>query len=195
MSALARRVRLMLGRAVVTVVKDALKLQGLQLTALSGETLDDVERFEDYGLTSKPLTGAEAVIASLGGSRDHAIAVAVTDRRYRPRGVLADGDVALYTNSDTPTAAHASAAHRLALVSSGKKIVGRGDEVSLKVGSATVTITGTSVKLEHGSSVIELTSSGITIDGTTVNIQAKGDYKAHTHGGVQSGGSQTLGVT
>jgi phage baseplate assembly protein V len=194
-SALARAVRLMVGRAVLSLVKDSLKMQGVQLTALSGETLDDVERFEDYGLTSKPVAGAEAVIASVGGVRDHAVVVALADRRYRPRGVMADGDVALYTKDDTPTAAHASAAHRLALVASGKKIVGRGDEISLKVGSATLTITASSLKLEHGSALVEITSSGVTINGTTVNIQAKGDYKAHTHGGVQAGGSQTLGVT
>jgi hypothetical protein len=117
--------------------------------------------------------------------------------------VLGAGDVALYTDQDSETAAHASAAHRLALESSGKKILGRGDEIDLKVGSARVKLTGSEVRLEFGSATIVLNSSGIaingsaqvTVDGTTVNIQAKGDYKAHTHGGVQAGGSQTLGVT
>lgn len=95
--ALARRVRMLLSRAVVTLVNDALKIQGLQLTVLDSETVQ-VQRFQQYGLTSVPLAGAEAIVGSIGGVRSHLVALAVDDGRYRLAN-LQPGEVALYDNS------------------------------------------------------------------------------------------------
>lgn len=93
---LVRRVRLMVGRAVLYLVDDARKLQELQVEALRGEVLAGVERFQQYGFSSNPLPGAEVLLLCVGGSRSHAIAAAVDDRRYRPTD--ADpGEVRLYT--------------------------------------------------------------------------------------------------
>lgn len=94
---LRKRIALMISRAVVSLVKDSFAMQGLQVQALAGEVLDDIERFQNYGFTSVPLAGAEAIILSLGGHRDHAVAIAVDDRRYRKKN-LAPGEVALYTD-------------------------------------------------------------------------------------------------
>jgi phage gp45-like len=44
-----------------------------------------------------PLAGAEAAVLFVGGIRDHALVVAVDDRRYRKTG-LQPGEVALYTD-------------------------------------------------------------------------------------------------
>jgi phage baseplate assembly protein V len=96
MGRLARRLRLLAARAVVKVVNDALKAQGLQVTLLAGEVADGVERVQEYGFTSVPEAGAEAVVLAIGGNRGHLVAVAVDDRRYRKKG-LAAGEVALYT--------------------------------------------------------------------------------------------------
>ncbi|MGE4406036.1 phage baseplate assembly protein V [Pseudomonas sp.] len=92
---LARRVRLMARRAVVKLVYDDVKMQELQLAIFSGEVRDRVERWEDYGLTSHPIPGAEALVLALGGSTDHSAVVKVGDRRYRLVN-LAEGEVALY---------------------------------------------------------------------------------------------------
>ncbi len=92
---MARRIRLLASRAVVRMINDAGGLQGVQITLLADETRDQVERFQNYGLTSHPLPGAEGVAVSLGGSRDHLVAIVVDDRRYRLKG-LAAGEVALY---------------------------------------------------------------------------------------------------
>ncbi len=91
---LARRVRLMVGRGVLALVNDALKMQSVQVQLLSGE-VRDMERFQDYGFTSVPHAGAEVLAAFVGGNRDHGIAVKVDDRRYRLKA-LANGEVALY---------------------------------------------------------------------------------------------------
>lgn len=92
-----RRVMLMVNRAVVSLVNDALRMQGLQVHVLQGEVRDGVERFQEYGFTSVPLPGAEAVMVSVAGNHDHGIVIAVDDRRYRLTG-MQGGEVALYTD-------------------------------------------------------------------------------------------------
>ncbi|HDS8578265.1 TPA: phage baseplate assembly protein V [Klebsiella variicola] len=107
-----RRLRLMIGRAVITIVNDSLKEQNLQVTSLDGEPLDDVERPQNYGQFSVPLAGAEAIVLSLGGDTDSAVAVVVEDRRYRPTG-LAAGDSGIYHYEG----------HRIRLTKDGRAIV------------------------------------------------------------------------
>ena len=92
---LATRVANMVSRAVVQLPDDTAKLQLLQLSVGPDETRDRCERFQEYGLTSVPLEGAEAVVLFPNGRRDHGLVVAVADRRYRLAG-LSPGDVALY---------------------------------------------------------------------------------------------------
>lgn len=93
---LARRIRLMAGRAVVHLVNDALKVQGMQIGVLADETAN-VQRFQEYGFTSNPLAGAEAVMLCMAGVRSHGIVIATEDGRYRLKN-LAPGEVALYTD-------------------------------------------------------------------------------------------------
>lgn len=92
-----QRLQLMVGRAVVSLVKDGLKLQHLQVTLLADEVRDEVERFQQYGFTSHPHPGAEALVVCVAGNRDHAVVVAVDDRRYRLKS-LQQGEVAIYTD-------------------------------------------------------------------------------------------------
>ncbi|MCP1375398.1 phage baseplate assembly protein V [Dyella lutea] len=94
--ALARRIRMAIGRGVVRLVNDTLMVQGLQVTVLDGETAN-VQRFQEYGYTSVPLSGAEAILASIAGVRSHLVAIAVDDGRYRLKN-LHSGEVALYTD-------------------------------------------------------------------------------------------------
>lgn len=92
---LQRRVALMVSRAVIMMVNDTLKMQGVQVNLMADVTRDGVERFQEYGFTSNPHPGAEAVVVSVGGNQDHGIVIAVDDRRFRLTG-LAEGEVALY---------------------------------------------------------------------------------------------------
>lgn len=89
------RVRGMVARAIVRLVDDARRAQELQLELLAGESQDAVERFQNYGLTSAPHPGAEALVVFAGGLRSHGVVLAVEDRRYRLTG-LAQGEVALF---------------------------------------------------------------------------------------------------
>ena len=92
---LQRKVQLMLARAVLTLIDDAHGLQLLQAVVNKGDLWDGVQRIQEYGFTSVPLPGAEAVIVAIGGLRANGVALAVDDRRYRLQG-LPGGAVALY---------------------------------------------------------------------------------------------------
>lgn len=95
---LKNRVANMVARAVVSAIDDSKKIQLVQLDLLEGETRNEVERFQNYGFTSKPRSGAEAVVLFVGGRRDHGLAIAVDDRRYRFIN-LSDGEVAVYNDT------------------------------------------------------------------------------------------------
>lgn len=63
---IGRRLRLLVDRAVVRIVTDSLGRQNLQIQSLADSTNDDVERFQNYGLTSVPPVGSEALILAVG---------------------------------------------------------------------------------------------------------------------------------
>lgn len=92
---LQRRLRLIADRAIVTLVNDSLQRQGLQLKVLADESADDVERFQNYGHTSVPPEGAEAIVLGLGGARAGLVAIAVEHKGSRPKDLEA-GDSCLY---------------------------------------------------------------------------------------------------
>lgn len=87
-------------RAIVRLVNDARQIQAVQLELLKDETHDDIERVQNYGFTSNPLEGAQAVVLHVDGRRDHSIAIVVEDRRYRLTG-LAGGEVAMFDQTGT----------------------------------------------------------------------------------------------
>ncbi len=93
--ALTRRVRLTVARGVLHLVNDALKVQTMQVEFLSGEVRDNIERMQNYGMTSVPLAGMEPVAVFVGGDRSNGVVIAVGDRQYRLNS-LRTGEVTLY---------------------------------------------------------------------------------------------------
>lgn len=142
-----RRVMNALARAVVTQVLDEGGLQRLQVSLLTDETKDGVERFQQYGLTSHPHDGAEAVTLFVGGNRDHALVIAVDDRRYRLKGLKA-GEVALYDDQGQKIVLHRDrievTAPKVVVLSDdvhlgaegGRRVARIGDRVNVGAGSS-----------------------------------------------------------
>lgn len=89
--------RNLVSRGVVTRTDDAPKMQTLQITLLEGEVQEGAERFQQYGLTSRPREGAEALCVFVGADRSHPVVLAVDDRRFRITA-LSPGEVCLYTD-------------------------------------------------------------------------------------------------
>ncbi|EYU13602.1 phage baseplate assembly protein V [Photorhabdus aegyptia] len=94
-ASLQRRVRLLISRGVVNIVNDSLKRQNLQVSLLADEAADDVERFQNYGHSSVPPVGSEAIVLSVSGVRQHLVAIAVDNKNSR-MGKLKAGDSTLY---------------------------------------------------------------------------------------------------
>lgn len=106
----------MIARAVVKLVDDKSLLQQLQLEVLDGEVLDDCPRFQQYGFTSHPFAGTEAIVLFLNGDRSQPVVIALDDMGSRPAD-FEEGEVGLYTdedNSDTPDDKDARFFHKLA---------------------------------------------------------------------------------
>lgn len=91
------RVYTMITRAVIETANDAGGMQLLKLALLAGENDDDVERFQNFGFTSVPPDGSEALALAVGGNREHLIVIAADDRRVRIKG-LEKGESAFYND-------------------------------------------------------------------------------------------------
>lgn len=122
---LLRKIHGLAARCVLRLVSDGLKMQAVQVGLLDEETADDVERFQNYGLTSVPLPGAEGVALFLGADRAHGVIIAMDDRRYRLKG-LEGGEVALYSLDDQEPAGHRIVLRR------GGVIEVRGDVIDMR---------------------------------------------------------------
>jgi phage baseplate assembly protein V len=94
---LHRRVMNMVSRGVIDSTNDIAGIQRQDLSLLQDEAKTSVERFQDYGFSSHPLRGSEAITLFFGGGRDHGIILACDDRMFRIRG-LAEGEVAIYSD-------------------------------------------------------------------------------------------------
>lgn len=92
---LRHRLNMVVARMVLDAVSDAAQRQGMRVTVLADEVLDDIEHFQPGGLTHVPLKGAEGVLVCVGGQRGHAIALGVANRDARPTG-LQPGETGLY---------------------------------------------------------------------------------------------------
>lgn len=102
---LGRAIHGMAARCVLRLASDGLKMQACQVGLLDEETADNVERFQNYGLTSVPLPGAEGVCLFIGGDRGHGVIIAMDDRSYRLKP-LEGGEVALYSVDDQEPHGH-----------------------------------------------------------------------------------------
>ncbi|MEI8607805.1 phage baseplate assembly protein V [Enterovibrio sp. Hal110] len=90
-----RRLQLMVDRAVLRIVSDSTQRQQLQIQTLAGETDSDIERWQNYGHTSVPPTGSEAITLALNGNRSNLIVICAEDKGVRLKD-LQPGDSALY---------------------------------------------------------------------------------------------------
>lgn len=138
------RVRGMVARAIVRLVDDARQAQELQIELLEGESQDAVERFQNYGLTSVPHVGAEALVVFAGGLRSHGVVLAVEDRRYRLTG-LENGEVALFDDLGNV----------------------------IKLGREAISVTATT-KLMVDAPTVEVTADSVTVTSDNIQLGGSG---------------------
>jgi phage gp45-like len=92
-----QRIEMMLVKALVERVVDSDEIQLVKISGLAGETMEGIERLQNYGLSSSPPAGeAEALVGFLNGNRDHGVVIVCDSGAYRVLN-LKDGEVALYS--------------------------------------------------------------------------------------------------
>ncbi len=84
-------------RGILEATKDGQGIQLVKTTLLAGETREDMERAQNYGLTSHAPDGSEVTALFVSGNREHGIIITCENRTFRLKS-LAKGEVALYTD-------------------------------------------------------------------------------------------------
>lgn len=172
---LQSRVLLMIGRGVLKAVSDNSNAQLCQVSLLDGELKSNVERVQNYGVTSVPPEGALATVLFVGGDRSNGLIIAAEDRKIRVKGLKA-GEIAIYTDE-------------------GDEIyLKRGNEIAFKTKTMTVSaqsavdITAPSITLNGAVSISETLDVTQDITSKAEVADKKGDlttirsiFDAHTH--------------
>ena len=148
-----------------------------EIELLDGDVRQPVEHFEPYGFTSEPLQDAEALAVSLGGDRDHTIALVATDRRYRPVN-LKDGEVVVFDDLG----------RKVFLSRDGIKVEGVASPVTVKTTASVLVdapLTKCTGNLEVGGNIVaggEVKDKG----GSFSMSGMRATYNSHTHNGGSS---------
>lgn len=162
----------MLGKAVLRALSDTGPRQSMQIEVTKGELIDDVERMQQYGMSSvPPISGTDCLVAFLGGDREQGIIIAAENRKLRVKG-LKSGEVAIYDDLGNVV------------------LLGR-DQLSV-TGKTKVVVTAPEVDLAAGASAIKMTAAGVAITSTVLTHNGINIGATHTHGGVQNGNGNTL---
>lgn len=157
LDSLVRIVQGIVTRGVVRLVDAGKKMQTVQVTSVDGAT-DTAEHFEPYGFTSRPKTGAEAVVLQVGGT-SHPVCIVAADRRYRVTG-LAEGEVCIHDDQGQSVTLK-----RDGIYIDGQKVAVTGDTTVSGDLSATGDLEATS-----GSFSTAATGSFVSYDGKAVTV-------------------------
>lgn len=91
------RIKMILNRSLLSRVNDETPIQTCQISIMRDEVKDGVERVQDYGFTSNPNEGAEALVGFINGNKDQGIIIKIDDSRVRLKP-LEKGEVAIYND-------------------------------------------------------------------------------------------------
>lgn len=135
----------LIARGILNLTNDAGKTQTVQVSLLADEVRDGIEHVYEYGFTSNPIAGAEAITTFINGNKDNGVVTTIYDKRYRPRD-LQPGEVMLHTH-ETP-------------------------RVYLKKDNKILVTCSAEIKIQCGNSVITMTPSSVTVDTQNFTVNA-----------------------
>lgn len=178
---LARFARAAIGWARITLTNDGGNVQFVQVQVNNLETIDDLPRVAEFGLTSVAPDGSDVVMVNLGGGRNNAVVVATGHQASRPKGLKA-GETMLYSQNGK---------YVYLTASGGISVFANGEPVNV-TGASTVTINA-SDKIRAVTPLLECTGDIVdNCDTTGRSMAADRDlYNSHKHvlHEVQSGSS------
>ena len=86
----------MVGKAIITAVKNDTAIQLCKVKLMKDELKSDVERIQEYGFTSVPPADAEAIVLSIGGDRSNMVIIATESSADRPKN-WEPGEAGIYS--------------------------------------------------------------------------------------------------
>jgi phage baseplate assembly protein V len=95
---IGQQLRLIVTKALIDSVDDTTAIQLLKIRVLDSEVFSNIERVQNYGLTSNPPKDSEVVVLENGGSRDNLIAIVCDNSQSRINN-LESGEVCLYSEN------------------------------------------------------------------------------------------------
>ncbi|MTK12711.1 MAG: phage baseplate assembly protein V [Clostridiaceae bacterium] len=179
MRRLGRRLLLAIACGRVTGVTDTGNVQTMQVQLGDDEVRDNTPRPAEFGFSSLPPVGSDAVIIFVGGDRSNGVVVATGNQTLRMKA-MSPGETAIYD---------ASGKH-VYLSKDGIVIEAKGQPVTVNNASQ-VTINATAVTINASTTL----NGDVTVNGA---IKATGDIigsghslTGHKHGNVKNGNDQT----
>lgn len=89
------RLMLMINRATVDIVDDSGSIQSQQVKVLAGETKSKVPSVHQFGFSSNPPPGSDAIMISVNGNRENSVIIGHENREFRFTN-LEEGDSIQY---------------------------------------------------------------------------------------------------
>jgi phage baseplate assembly protein V len=184
----------MIGRGRVTAAKDDGNVQLLQIRLGPDEIRDNTARLAEYGFTSMPPIGADAVALFIGGNRSSGVIIATGHQASRLKN-LQSGEVAIFDNQGqsvylTRTGIVINGANLpITINNTPKVIVNAATEVDLN--TALLKVSGKITAGGDISATGDITATGTitapnVVGSTNVSFGGKSGI-LHTHSGVQTG--------
>jgi phage baseplate assembly protein V len=180
---LRNRLLLMIGRGRIKLVDDSGPVQTVQVAMQGGDVHDLMPRLAEYGFSSSPPAGSDALVAKLGGDHSHGVVAATGHQASRPRG-LPIGASVVYDNAGS----------KVLLNADGTLTVHAQTSVRVETPGASVLLTTTTVTLQAGTASVAVSGGAVAItapSGLTIN---GAQYHDHAHTNVQPGSSNSGGV-
>lgn len=84
-------------RGVLNSTNSGAEIQRHQVSGVADETLQDVEIYQHFGLTSNPPAGTKVIVVPIGGLTGHSVIIATENGSFRVKE-LSPGEVALYSS-------------------------------------------------------------------------------------------------
>jgi phage baseplate assembly protein V len=172
---LKRGLLAVIGRGRVTTSNDAGTAQLLQLRLSGLEVRDQTPRIAEFGFSSRPPVGSDAVLVFVGGDRSNGIVIATGHQASRPTG-LEEGESIVYDLFGK----------FIRLTKSGGIVVeANGSPVT--VNHATTVTINAATKVQMNTPLLEVSGSikahGDITDATRAMSADRAIYNGHTHGG------------
>lgn len=168
---LFRRIQMLFGRGRVSQVNDTGTVQTMQVQMSDLETSDNRIRMAEFGFTSNPPAGSDALVMSVAGDRGASAVIATNHQPSRPKG-LQPGETMLFSQDGK---------YVYLTASGGISIFANGQPVNVS-GATTVTITA-STEIIADTPIFKCT--GDIIDNCDTNEHTIADMRAisneHTH--------------